>query len=196
LSRSLAEARPNSDQISSFDYSTDVMKMSYTARAVPGARLAPDALTRIFVPERKYPTGYSVSATNARVVSSPTAPWIELTAAPPGAAVSVTISPRTGAYTLTPLQTDAFPLAASGRHCRAVRFVSIRLPRMKGHVRRIVVSVNGRRRLVTHRSARVLRLRVPSSKPSVVRIVVTSSHGRAMVSRRYRAMPCQQPAEW
>lgn len=104
------QAIAGTPQTWSFDYSTDVMKMSYIATPVPGARLAAGALTRIFVPERKYPGGYTVSATNARVVSSPDAPWVELGNVRPGATITVTISPRSGSYTLTPLQTATFPL--------------------------------------------------------------------------------------
>jgi len=58
-----------------FDRSTNTMTLTYTARAVNGARLAPGARTEIFVPRRKYPTGYAVTSTNARIVSRPTSAW-------------------------------------------------------------------------------------------------------------------------
>jgi len=98
----------------SFDYASDVMKMSYRATPVPGARLARLALTRIFVPERKYPTGYTVKVTGARVVSARGAPWVELAGSRRGATVTVTITRRTGSYTRTPLQTHVFPLKGRG----------------------------------------------------------------------------------
>jgi endoglycosylceramidase len=68
----------------SYDYnrSTDTMTLRYLARAVPGARLSAGALTQIFVPRRKYPHGYRVQTSNARLVSAPTAPWVELRATP------------------------------------------------------------------------------------------------------------------
>ena len=94
-----------------FDYASNVMTLSYQASAIPGARLNPGAPTRIFVPERKYPTGYAVSVTGARVVSGPTDPWVQLSAPAPGATVTVTIRPRTGSFTQTPLQSGAVPLS-------------------------------------------------------------------------------------
>jgi endoglycosylceramidase len=98
----------------SFDYSSDAMTMSYTASPVPGARPKRGARTRIFIPARKYPTGYSVRVSGARVVSAPTAPWVELANRRHGALVTVRVTPRKGSYTLTPLQSGAFPLRASG----------------------------------------------------------------------------------
>lgn len=95
----------------SFDYGSDAMSFRYMASAVPGAHLAPGALTRIFVPERKYPAGYSVAVTGASVVSDPHSPWIELAGAHPGGQVTVVIKPATGSYTLTPTELGAFPLA-------------------------------------------------------------------------------------
>jgi len=97
-----------------FDRATRTMTFAYTADAVPGARLARGARTRIFVPERHYPTGYRVQATGARVVSRPTAPWVMLAADRPGAAVTVKITPRTGSFTRTPLQARAFPRGPRG----------------------------------------------------------------------------------
>jgi endoglycosylceramidase len=87
----------------SFDRSSDTMTLTYRQTAVPGARLASGALTQIFVPERKYPHGYHVAVSGARVVSGPTAPWVEL-AADPGASVSVTITPASDSATQLPLE--------------------------------------------------------------------------------------------
>ena len=97
----------------SYDRSTDTMKFSYRARAVPGATLARGALTQIFVPERHYPHGYRVNATGARVVSSRTWPWVELRARS-GANVRVTITPAKNSKTLRPL---AVCPTVSARRC-------------------------------------------------------------------------------
>ena len=86
------------------------MTLTNTARAVRVAKLSPRAPTRIFVPQRKYPTGYRVEASNATVVSSPTAPWVELDGRV-RRLVKVTITPRTRSRTRRPLQTGVLPLA-------------------------------------------------------------------------------------
>ena len=94
-----------------FDRSSNTMTFSYTATAVPGARLARGALTQIFVPTRKYPTGYTASVTGGRSVSKPTAAWLMIRAAA-GSSVSVTIKPRTGSFTARP----HVPLALKRKH--------------------------------------------------------------------------------
>jgi hypothetical protein len=86
------------------------MTLSYAAKAVPGASLSRQAVTRIFVPQRKYPHGYRIRASNATVVSRPTAPWVQL-GGRRGRTVDVTITPRTGSRTRRPLHTAALPLA-------------------------------------------------------------------------------------
>jgi endoglycosylceramidase len=107
-----------------FDRSTDTMTMTYSTRAVPGARLARGALTQIFVPRRHYPTGYRVHVSGARVVSGPTAPWVELVASQGAQAVAVKIVPRTGSRTELPSQTGLVPIptpvrpSKHGRHHR------------------------------------------------------------------------------
>jgi endoglycosylceramidase len=94
-----------------FDRASDTMTMTYSTHAVPGADLAAGALTQIFVPERQYPTGYTVIVSGARVVSAPTAPWVELAALPGAQTVAVKIVPRTGSHTELPSQAVSFPLA-------------------------------------------------------------------------------------
>jgi endoglycosylceramidase len=86
----------------SYDRATDTMTFSYRASAVPGAHLARGALTQIFVPRRHYPHGYHVRVSGARVVSSPTWPWVLLRARR-GANVTVTITPTSHSMTLRPL---------------------------------------------------------------------------------------------
>ena len=105
-----------------FDRTSDTMTLTYRATAVPETRLAAGAETQIFVPERKYPRGYRVSVSGARVTSAPSAPWVELMA-DPGANVSVTITPATDSSTQLPLDvwrpvspTCANAARAFGRH--------------------------------------------------------------------------------
>jgi endoglycosylceramidase len=178
----------------SFDYASGTMKLTYTATAVPGARLAPGALTRIFVPERRYPTGYDVTATGAAIVSKPTAPWVQLTA-PPGSQVSVTIKPRVGSYTLTPLQANSLPLTVPAS-CPAKRSVTINLGRVGGHVTTILVFINRRRIRIPRHGTRALRLQIPVSSSTTIRIVTLTSHARTVKQLRFPALPCHPPPRW
>jgi endoglycosylceramidase len=88
-----AQAIAGTPKTWSFDRATRTMTLTYVARPVAGAKLAPGARTRIFVPQRQYPAGYSVSAKNARVVSSTAAPWVDLLATRPRRTVTVTVTP-------------------------------------------------------------------------------------------------------
>jgi endoglycosylceramidase len=90
----------------SFDRSNNTMTLSYSTAAAGPAPLAKGALTQIFVPKRKYPSGYSVEAQGAKVLSAPTAPWVELLADRGSTRVTVTITPRTGSTTQMPFESQ------------------------------------------------------------------------------------------
>lgn len=97
-----------------FDRATDTYSLTYTARAVPGATLPSKAATQIFVPQLKYPHGYTVQISNGKVTSSRTSPWVLVVPNWTGATVTVKITPATDSTTQTPLQTGAVPVRGSG----------------------------------------------------------------------------------
>jgi endoglycosylceramidase len=93
-----------------FDRATGIYTLTYTAFAVPGATLAPKAATQIFVPQLKYPHGYTVQISNGKVISGPTSPYVLVVPRWSGANVTVTITPATDSRTDTPLQVGAVPV--------------------------------------------------------------------------------------
>ncbi|WP_345764947.1 glycoside hydrolase family 5 protein [Diaminobutyricibacter sp. McL0608] len=84
-----------------FDRDTATMSLEYSTEAAD-ARLRSDAATVIFVPRRVYPTGYRVEVEGARVISDPTAPWVELLANDTSLLVSVRITGRSGSFVALP----------------------------------------------------------------------------------------------
>ncbi len=142
-----------------FDRSTDTMTLTYQATAVPGARLSSGALTQIFVPRRKYPHGYHVQATGAKLVSAPTAPWVELAAAP-GASVSVTITPAIDSSTQLPLEAwrpTAAVCAMGASLPRGRSLGPVRLGMTRAQVRRHANCARQNRIRVGYASGRLLR---------------------------------------
>lgn len=91
---------------SRFDRGSRTLRLSYATRPV-GKRLAAGARTVVFVPRRQYPTGYTVAASGARVVSGPTSPWVELVNRPGRHAVTVTIAPASGSSVQLPSEVPA-----------------------------------------------------------------------------------------
>ena len=184
-----------------FDRSSDTMTLRYTATAVPGVQLAAAAPTQIFIPQRKYPHGYRVAVSGARVVSGPTAPWLELVADRAGAGVSVTVTPATDSTTQRPLDTGALPLALSApgaagpgsanvapAACRSRRRLVFHLGRAGRRARAIVVYLDGRRA----RALRGPRATVPvslagRSRGTVrVRLVLSGGGPRVVLRRAFR----------
>jgi endoglycosylceramidase len=90
----------------SYDRSSRRVAFAYSTGRAGGGTLARGLRTVLFVPKRVYPTGYAVEASGARVVSSPTAPWLQLVANPGARTVRVSIRPRAGATTQTPLEAN------------------------------------------------------------------------------------------
>lgn len=90
----------------SYDRASRRVAFSYATTRAGGGTLARGLQTVVFVPKRVYPTGYTAEATGARVVSAPTAPWLRLVADPGAATVRVTIRPRAGSTTRTPLEAN------------------------------------------------------------------------------------------
>ena len=86
-----------------------------TARAGRGS-FSGRPQTVVFVPPRVYPTGYTAAATGGRIVSAPTAPWLRVVADAGAASVRITIVPRRGSTTRTPLEVDrcGYDLAPCG----------------------------------------------------------------------------------
>jgi endoglycosylceramidase len=191
-----------------FDRSTNTMTMTYSPHAVPGAHLAAGALTQIFVPRRKYPTGYTVQVSGARVVSSPTAPWVELAASPGAQLVQVKIIPRTGSQTELPSQVVTFPLAyaftpappaattaaalglPSSAACRRTPTIAftLRLPR-GAKLRRVRAIVDGRTQSVRIGSGRRVTVELrgkPRSSVRVSLVVVTKTGSTLTETRTYR----------
>ena len=85
----------------SFDRTSHTMALRYLAKAVPGASLAPGALTRIYVPNRQYPNGYAITVKNGSVVAE-SGQWIQVAAAHPGDDVTVTITASGSGSTILP----------------------------------------------------------------------------------------------
>jgi hypothetical protein len=184
------------------------MTMSYLTHAVPGAHLAAGALTQIFVPRRKYPTGYTVQVSGAKVLSSPSAPWVELAASPGARLVRVKIIPRTGSHTELPSQAVTFPLpygsaaapptattlfalglpsSAACRRSRTLAF-TLRLPR-GAHLRLVRVIVDGRTELVRRGPTRRLTVKLSGRDRGSVRVslVVVTTRGSTLTeARTYR----------
>jgi len=191
-----------------FDRSTNTMTMTYSPHAVPGAHLAADALTQIFVPRRKYPTGYTVQVSGAKVLSSPTAPWVELAASPGARLVRVKIIPRTGSHTELPSQAVSFPLAYASapappevttpaelglpgstacRRSTTIAF-TLRLPH-GAELRRVRVTVDGRTQSVHDGSRRRVTVELrgkPRSSVRVSLVVVTKTGSTLTETRIYR----------
>jgi endoglycosylceramidase len=88
-----AQAIAGTPQSSAFDRTSKVMTLTYATQAVPGATLDPSAATRIFVPQRDYPAGYTVNVTGAQVTSPAGSTQLELVNDPQAQQVTVTISP-------------------------------------------------------------------------------------------------------
>jgi endoglycosylceramidase len=99
-----------------FDRGSRQVTFTYATKRAGGGSFAQARPTVVFVPKRVYPSGYAVSVSGARVTSSPTAPWLQLVAARGASSVRVTIRPRSGSTTLTPLQANrcGFALRACG----------------------------------------------------------------------------------
>jgi endoglycosylceramidase len=188
-----------------FERSTNTMTMTYSTHAVPGAHLNAGALTQIFVPRRKYPTGYTVQVSGAKVVSSPTAPWVELAASPGAQLVRVKIIPRTGSHTELPSQAVTFPLPygsapapptattpfalglPSSGACRRSRTIAITLSLPRGvQVRRVRVIVDGRAQSVRNGPARRVTIGMPGRQRGSLRVslVVVTRAGRTLTERR------------
>src|SRR5947209_2719281 len=85
-----------------FDRTSNTMTASWSTRPA-GAKLAKGALTQIFVPERRYPDGYSLTVTGGKVVSAEGAAFAQVLADPGARTVSVKLAPRTGSFTQLPL---------------------------------------------------------------------------------------------
>jgi len=180
-----------------FDPATREFDLAYSTSAPGGARLAPGARTEVVAPGAQYPTGYSASATGARVVSAPGASVIELVNGPGIRSVELKVTPTAGG--------PGAPRRAAGRRrrvgrrglgCGARARVVIRLPRRLGRVVRARVVVHGRARKTVrgHRIRRVV-LRVPHPHRRtafVVRLVLRTAGGRRVVLRR-RFGPCGAP---
>lgn len=109
-----AQAIAGTPRSASFDRSTREFTLSYGAAPVPGAALAPHALTQVFVPQRQYPGGYAAQVSGATVVSAPGAPWLLLDRLPAAGMVTVTVKPLAGGSTERPLQTGVLPFAQRG----------------------------------------------------------------------------------
>jgi endoglycosylceramidase len=90
----------------SFDRSSRRVTFAYSTKRAGGGTLAPGLRTDVFVPQRVYPKGYAVEVRGAQVVSAPTAPWLQLVARPGATTVRVTIRPRSGSTTQTPLEAN------------------------------------------------------------------------------------------
>jgi endoglycosylceramidase len=86
-----AQAIAGTPESYSFDRSSKTMTLSYLAQPVPGAELASDALTRIFVPSRQYPLGYQLTVKNGHEETA-NGQWVQVAADQPGEEVKVTIS--------------------------------------------------------------------------------------------------------
>jgi endoglycosylceramidase len=76
-----------------FDAASRVFTLMYDTRSVSGAPLAANAQTEIVLPVRHYPTGYSVTASGASVVSSAGDGILRLVNVAGAARVSVTVQP-------------------------------------------------------------------------------------------------------
>lgn len=81
----------------SFFRASDILKLTYLAAAPPGVHLAAGALTQLFVPQQKYPHGYAIRVSGAKVVTPAASTWVELATLPGALSISVTISPLAGA---------------------------------------------------------------------------------------------------
>jgi endoglycosylceramidase len=88
-----AAAIAGTPESTDLDRASRTYTLSYRSSAVPGARLSPDALTAIFVPERMYPDGYVAGVRGARIQSPRDARWLVLRAGR-DRSVSVTVRPR------------------------------------------------------------------------------------------------------
>jgi endoglycosylceramidase len=88
----------------SYDRGTARVHFLYSTQRAGGGRFPRQAATVIFVPRRKYPHGYIVSADGAQVISSSDSPWLELYADPGQRSVELTISRAAHRHTLTPLE--------------------------------------------------------------------------------------------
>jgi endoglycosylceramidase len=110
-----AQAIAGTPLTTSLTRATKVYRLSYSTAAVPGSTLSPGAVTQVFIPARMYPTGYSVSAIGAKVVSAPGSPWLLLSANAGAKSVSVTVRSAAGTPTQTPLQTGVLPITGSAQ---------------------------------------------------------------------------------
>jgi endoglycosylceramidase len=182
-----AQAIAGTPESTSLDRATRTFKLSYRAAAVPGATLASD-VTKVFVPQRMYPTGYRAKVTGATVISAPTAPWLLLRSDAPGGEVTLTHMPATDSTTGRPLQT--------GSACASRRRIAVHLRRPRGFVpRAAVVRIGTRTRRARVRSAGrgrlvvVVDLRGLPRATTRVRVRVRGARGRSVgTTRTYR--PC------
>ena len=85
----------------SYDPGSRTFTLDYRARQ-PNGKPAPNAPTAVFVPALHYPTGYRVSVSGARVVSSPTAGTLLLCNSAGAGSVSVSLVPGAGSSTGLP----------------------------------------------------------------------------------------------
>jgi len=87
-----------------YDRTARRVAFAYSTARAGGGSFAGRPETVVFVPQRVYPTGYTATATGGRIVSPPTSPWLRVVAYAGAADVRLTISPRRGSTTRTPLE--------------------------------------------------------------------------------------------
>ena len=79
-----------------FDPETNAFDLAYETTGPSGGHYASDLVSVVFIPQRHYAAGYTVTVEGASVVSAPCAPRLLLRNQPGAAAVSVHVVPAAG----------------------------------------------------------------------------------------------------
>lgn len=79
-----------------FDPETNVFDLTYDTTGPSGGRYAADLVSVVFIPQRHYAAGYTVTAEGATVVSAPCTQRLLLRSQPGAASVSVHVEPAAG----------------------------------------------------------------------------------------------------
>lgn len=87
-----------------FDRKTKTATFAFSTARVGGGAFAGRPETVVFVPRRVYPRGYGATVTGGAVVSQPGAPWLKIVAATGARIVRVSLAPRVGTATRSPIE--------------------------------------------------------------------------------------------
>jgi hypothetical protein len=173
----------------SYDPASDRFTFTYSTAPAAGTPFPAGADTEVELPALRYPTGYDVNVTGARVTSAPDANLLRVVNDPGAAAVHLTVAPAShhapgpGPFSW-PAGAAVKPADCPARTAAAVRLV---VPRKTRRIVRVVVGIDGRRTGVA-RGRRIVRVRLPPGLADGTAVQLTASSAGRRIFRTGRTM--------